>query len=115
MRGVASYTPFEKNRIPLILPRISREKSTGPLSDLDCQKDGIGMDSNALARQHAVWYCLRWLSETPRTEAEFSARMQALPESNVVLLIGQCAVLREGCQGQAGAPRVDQGRHRDVR
>ena len=44
------------------------------------------MDKNALARQRAVWDCLRWFDKTPRTEAEFSARMEALPAGDAVLL-----------------------------
>ncbi len=44
------------------------------------------MDKNALARQRVVWDCLRWFDKTPRTEAEFSARMEALPADDVVLL-----------------------------
>ena len=44
------------------------------------------MDKNAFARQRAAWDCLRWFDKTPRTEAEFSARMEALPDGDVVLL-----------------------------
>lgn len=44
------------------------------------------MDRNAFARQRAVWDCLRWFDGTPRTEAEFSARMETLPDGDVVLL-----------------------------
>ena len=44
------------------------------------------MDRNALARQRVVWDCLRWFDKTPRTEAEFSARLEALHADDVVLL-----------------------------
>ena len=44
------------------------------------------MDGNAFARQREVWDCLRWFDKTPKTEAEFDARMEALPDDDVVLL-----------------------------
>jgi hypothetical protein len=49
-------------------------------------KDGIEMDRNAFARQRAAWDCLRWFDETLRTEAEFFARMETMPDDDVVLL-----------------------------
>lgn len=49
-------------------------------------KDGIEMDRNAFVRQRAAWDCLRWFGETPRNEAEFFARMETMPDDDVVLL-----------------------------
>ncbi len=39
-----------------------------------------------VSRQLAVWDCLRWFDRTPRTEAEFRARMDQLPDEDLTLL-----------------------------
>jgi hypothetical protein len=44
------------------------------------------MNENSLVQQQAVWDCLRWFEQTPRTEVEFRARMKELPQEDLTLL-----------------------------
>ena len=44
------------------------------------------MNVNGDKRQLAVWDCLKWFDQTPRTEAEFRARMEELPDEDLTLL-----------------------------
>jgi len=42
--------------------------------------------NNDVSRKWAVWDCLRWFDQTPRTESEFRARMEELPDEDLTLL-----------------------------
>ena len=44
------------------------------------------MNEKSLVRQRDVWECLRWFDRTPKTEEQFRARMDALPDEELVLL-----------------------------
>jgi hypothetical protein len=44
------------------------------------------MNKNGLVRQRAVWECLRWFDRTPKTEEQFRARMETLPDEELNLL-----------------------------
>ncbi len=44
------------------------------------------MNKNSAKRQSAVWDCLRWFEQTPRTEAEFRARLEELSDEDLTLL-----------------------------
>jgi len=44
------------------------------------------MNEKSLVRQRDVWECLRWFDRTPKTEKQFRARMDALPDEELVLL-----------------------------
>jgi len=44
------------------------------------------MNENSLVRQRAVWECLGWFDRTPKTEEQFRARMETLPDEELTLL-----------------------------